>query len=207
MITTVNEWKRINESADSKIRVSCSALASIVIDGKYLLCVNHGSAAKGDTIYTPFGGATEYHSDALSYLQGLGCEFERKTPDLRFWMPESNLPEYLEWFNKKQQRETSIDRELMEELVEEEHIFDALGVSDFTATYRTVVFDKAEFNGVESYRYFEIFDVSFNAEKQDAIMKMLSQPNSKIKLVTAQEIRAGRAADGSQIGNNTKPLL
>jgi len=207
MITTINQWRKIYESTDQKIRVSCSALARIVIDGKYLLCVNHSSAAKGNTIYTPFGGATEYHTEALSFLQGLGCEFERETPDLRFWMPESNLNEYLEWFNMKQGRETSIDRELMEELVEEEHIFDALGVSDFTATYKTVIFDKGVFNNVESYRYFEIYDVSFTPEKQAIIMDLLDQPDSKIKLVTAQEINAGRTSDGSEIGNNSKPLL
>lgn len=52
----------------NKIRISCASLASIKIDGKYLLCINKGALAKGTQLYTPFGGAIEYNESALNKI-------------------------------------------------------------------------------------------------------------------------------------------
>jgi len=201
----------------SEIRISCASLASIVIDGKYLLCMNKSSFKKGNYIYTPFGGAIEFLPKALDFLTNIDAEFERETPDLRFKMDDEYLRLYKTWFDKQIDREVGINRELIEELVEEENIFDSLSPNDFKSTYLKLVEDKSfyspngENKGIMNYRYFEIYSVEFNHNKEEEIKSILNsyaeESIQKLKLVSKEEIMKGITDTGIKIGDNSKAII
>ena len=142
----------------NKIRISCASLASIKIDDKYLLCLNKGSLAKGISLYTPFGWAIEYNESALKFLNNLEVEFERKTPDLRLKTDKNNLNLFEIWFGKGIDREVGIERELIEEMVDEENIFDNLKDNDFVSTYIDTVKMNQQRNKYDSYHFFEMLN-------------------------------------------------
>ena len=189
-----------------KIRISCASQASIKIDNKYLLCLNKSSLKRGEKVYTPFGGALEYYPEALDFLKNIEADFERKTPDLRFTTDISNLDLFEFWFNQKINRETSVDRELIEEMVHEEKIFDSLDKDDFKTQYTRTVKDVQEYNNIVNYRYFEVHDVKFKRDKIDVINDLLSKGTSNMILTTLQDIMQSRI-QGIKIGGNAKSIL
>lgn len=192
------------------IRISCASLASIIIDGKYLLCMNKSSLKKGLKVYTPFGGALEYEKKALDFLVNIDADFE-KGMDLRFKINKENLDLFRMWFKKKIDREVGIDRELIEELVNEENIFTSLSNQDFKSTYLKLVEDIQYYNDIENYRYFEIYDVKF---KEDKIFDIKNKINTyehndvkKLILVSKDEIMREITNTGVKIGANAKAIL
>ncbi len=198
MILTINEFK------EQAIRISSSALGQIIIDGKYLLCLNKSSLNKGNSIYTPLGGALEYLPSGLEFLMSLDAKFERTTPDLRFHTHLFNLEKYRTWFNSRKDRETTIDRELVEELVEEENIFSSLNNTDFNSTYKKTV-EQIETSD-HSNRFFEIFSITFSTEKLNQLLEQI-KTNDKLILVTKNEILKGIADNGISIGKNSEAIL
>ena len=116
------------------IRVSAANLARIELEGKLLVGLNKGALKAGKHIYTPFGGALEFHEPARPFLESLEAVFE-KGNDLRFVMPEKKLPLFEEWFYQRRQRETSPYRELEEELVNEEQALPELPCDAVTLDY------------------------------------------------------------------------
>ena len=189
------------------IRISCASLASIVIDDKYLLCLNKSSLKKGLKVYTPFGGALEYYPKALDFLTNIDAGFERETPDLRFTMEEEDLELYKTWFKKQIDREVGISRELIEEFVDEEKILKSLTPNDFKSTYLKLVEDESYYNDIMNYRYFEIYNIDFNKIKLDEIKSILSLDKSKLILVDKEEIGKGITNTGIKIGDNSKAIL
>lgn len=189
----------------NKIRISCASLASIKIDDKYLLCLNKGSLAKGISLYTPFGGAIEYNKSALNFLNNLEVELERKTPDLRLKTDKSNLDLFEIWFGKKIDREVGIERELIEEMVDEENIFDDLNNNDFTSTYIDTIKINQQRNEYDSYHFFEIYNVEFSQNKVKEIYKSL-YTKDKLVLAKKQDIING-IIDGKKISDHCKAIL
>ena len=106
----------------NKIRISAATLTRIELDGKILVALNNKRFKAGIKIYTPFGGALEFHEQAKPFLESLHAVFENGN-DLRLTIAEDKLPVFEEWFNQKKDRETSPYRELQEELVDEEKVF------------------------------------------------------------------------------------
>lgn len=205
MITKINEFK------EQLIRISSASLASINIDGLYLLCMNNSQFKNNIYTYTPFGGAIEYNNEALPFLNSLNVTFERSTPDLRFTMKLENLVKYEEWFNKKIDREVGIDRELIEEFVDEENILQSLTNTEFTSKYINTVKDNQYYNGIENYRYFEIYTVEFNNYVLNEIKNKLNSYSNtdikKIALISKEEILNGYTNDGIKIGDNSKSII
>lgn len=189
----------------NKIRISCASLASIKIDGKYLLCLNKSALAKGMQLYTPFGGAIEYNESALGFLNNLEVEFERKTPDLRLKTDKSNLDLFEIWFSKKKDREVGIERELIEEMVDEENIFNELNKSDFTSTYFDTIKINQQRNEYDSYHFFEIYNVEFSKSKIKEIYRSILLKD-KLALCTEQDIINGEI-DGRKISDHCKSIL
>lgn len=212
MITSINEWK-LNEQANTLIRISCASLASIKMDYKYseyyLLALNKSQLNKGIKILTPIGGALEYEQSASDFLNSLNAQFERKTPDLRFLTSKNNLQTFSNWFDKKIDREVGIDRELIEEMVDEMHVFSSLNANEYNAKYVKTVKESAFMNDIINYRFFEIYQVSFDTmtEKYSEIIKHIESENSLLKLVTKEEILNGKTKEGIEIGNNSKSIL
>lgn len=190
------------------IRISCSSLASIIIDDKYLLCMNKSSFKNGLQVYTPFGGALEYRKEALNFLTNIDADFE-KGMDLRFKTNKENLDLYKIWFKKQIDREVGIDRELIEEFVEEEKIFQNLSQSDFISTYLKLVEDIVLNNNIENYRYFEIYDIKFNSDKVSEIRNKMESYGDikKLILVSKDEIMNEITNTGIKIGANAKSII
>jgi hypothetical protein len=194
----------IKESHTDSIRVSCAGLASINIDGKYLLVQNKRSKSKGVIAYGPLGGALEYLPSGLEFLNSLGVEFERETPDLRFSMDKDLLDIFVDWFYNNTDREKSSKRELIEELVIEENILNNLSESDMTETHIDTIRDRSGGrSGVVSERIFEIFEISFNKEIEEKLKEIATQPDSTIGLFSEEDIIEG----GGKIASHSKFIL
>ncbi len=191
----------------SEVRISCASLASIKIDNKYLLLLNKRSYKQGRIVYTPIGGALEYHPNGKKFLDNLGVRYERETPDLRFKMDSENLELFRYWFEKSIDRENDITRELIEEMVDEENIFKSLDIKDFTTKYIRTETPIKEIDGVSNYFFFEIYNVTFTGDKITEIKEYIKKNNDKIILVSDMEIKNGFTKDNIEIGDNAKSIL
>lgn len=109
MITTIKAYKESIQFSDDRIGVSCAALGSINIDGKFLLL-------KEDKKFQPIGGGLKYEDSAIPFLQSIGFETDRTDNDIRIKIPKSNWNAFKLWFEKGIDRETTIDREIEEEV-------------------------------------------------------------------------------------------
>ena len=198
---------------DKMIRVSAAALAKIEFDNIFLLSINKDRKEAGNIKYTPFGGVLSYEFSIRNFLLDLGAQFERpETHDLRLSLPECNLDKFKEWFYTKSQRETSPFRELYEEFVEEEKVFPRLFKSDVVMDYlRTAeereVTDKPGQEGKLTQRYLEIYGVKFSPDYELIIKNNIKNPESRLVLVTAQEIVNLKSNLGIRIGSNSVHLL
>lgn len=200
----------------SEIRISCASLASIMIDGKYLLLLNKRSYKEGRMVYTPIGGALEYLPKGKAFLDNLGARYERETPDLRFKMDSENLDLFKFWFEKGIDRERDVVRELTEEMIEEENIFDTLDSKDFEISYLRTETPVQDIRGLMNNFFFEIYNVEFSEEKINEIKDYIHfnwvRDNNrdvvkKAILVTEQEIKNGLTVNKIEIGNNAKSIL
>ena len=191
----------------SEIRISCASLASIKIDNKYLLLLNKRSYKQGKMVYTPIGGALEYHPNGKKFLDNLEVRYERETPDLRFKMDSENLDLFRCWFENCINRENDITRELIEEMVDEEKIFKSLDLKDFTTKYIRTETPIKEIDGVSNYFFFEIYKVTFTKDKITEIKEYIKKNNDKIILVSDIEIKNGFTKDNIEIGDNAKSIL
>ena len=200
----------------SEIRISCASLASIMIDGKYLLLLNKRSYKEGRMVYTPIGGALEYLPKGKAFLDNLGARYERETSDLRFKMDSENLDLFKFWFEKGIDRERDVVRELTEEMIEEENIFDTLDSKDFEISYLRTETPVQDIRGLMNNFFFEIYNVEFSEEKINEIKDYIHfnwvRDNNrdvvkKAILVTEQEIKNGLTVNKIEIGNNAKSIL
>jgi len=193
----------------SEIRISCAALASIMIDGKYLLLLNKRSYREGRIVYTPIGGALEYLPSGKAFLDNLGARYERETPDLRFKMDSENLELFKFWFEKGIDRERDVVRELTEEMIEEENIFDTLNSNDYDISYLRTETPINPYKGIMNNFFFEIYDVRFSEEKINVIKDYINNQGQvkKAILVTEKEIKNGLTINKIEIGNNAKSIL
>lgn len=200
----------------SEIRISCASLASIMIDGKYLLLLNKRSYKEGRMVYTPIGGALEYLPKGKGFLDNLGARYERETPDLRFKMDSENLELFKFWFEKGIDRERDVVRELTEEMIEEENIFDTLDSNDYEISYLKTETPVKEIKGLMNNFFFEIYNVDFSEEKINEIKDYIDfnwvrnynkDIVKKAILVTEQEIKNGFTINKIEIGDNAKSIL
>ncbi|MDD5331895.1 MAG: hypothetical protein PHE43_03710 [Candidatus Nanoarchaeia archaeon] len=194
-----------------KIRISASSLVKIILDDKFLLCLNKGSLINwNNRIYTPFGGAIEFYESSRSFLESLEAEFEKRN-DLRIFIPKSNIPKFEDWFYRKQGRETSPYRELNEEFVNEEKIFNNLPEEEVNLTYLHTIIDqgkthKPEISGTLTIRFSEIYEAKFNKKYENQIRKNLKEKDTHLILVTPEQITNNHNPN-LKIGGNSKYLL
>jgi len=193
----------INESSENTIRVSCAGLASINIDGKYLLVQNKKSRSRGIINYGPLGGALEFLPEGEEFLNSINAILERETPDLRFVINTEFLDEFVEWFYKTDDREKSTKREVFEELVLEEKVLTDLELSDMKEEHIDSIRNKSGRFGVVSERMFEIFEISFTEEIEQQLKDIANQPDSTIGLFSKEEIIKG----GSEIATHSKFII
>lgn len=188
---------------ESRIRISAASLARIVLDGKLLVGLNKSRLKAGKQVYTMFGGALEFHEGARAYLQSLDAVFEKKN-DIRMDLAESRLAEFEQWFYRRENRETGVLRELAEEFVEEEHVLDRFDESQAQASYlftikQRAVTDRAGQENKVTQRYLEVHDVVLSKAYVDAIKYSLAKEDSRLALVSKEEVLAGKTRSGIEI--------
>jgi len=194
------------KNMENKVRVSCASFASIKMGDDYLLCLNKSQLSKGYQVFTPFGGALEYDKEARVFLDNIGVEYERKEPDLRLFMEKDNINLFEIWFSKKSNREFSVDREMIEEMVDEEGVFSSLSKEDYASEYIKSEKIKTDREGFENFMYFDIFKIKFNISKaREIFLSMENKPN--IRLISKDEILSGETTDGIKIGTNSKSII
>lgn len=191
---------------NNKIRISCAAFASIKFGDKYLLCLNKNKLENDIKVFTPFGGALEYKENAKGFLDNLRVDYLRETPDLRLMLDMDNLDLFEIWFSKRIDRETSVDRELIEEMVIEECILDSLKPNEYTSEYLKSEKVESVIDNTSFHMYFEIFKIKFSIPKAREII-MCIEENDKIELFTEEEILNGVSDNGVKIGTNSKSIL
>jgi len=107
------------------MRLSCSALAEFVVDGKFVLVGSRKHWERNERrVLTPIGGAIEAIPTGKAWLiDVLGARrFEGKSLDLRFRMDTAELPNFRQWFNSNVGLESNaMGREWLEELGPKEH--------------------------------------------------------------------------------------
>jgi len=97
---------------EKRISISCAALAQIKIGDKYLLMMNKGK-------FGPIGGALKYYDNTIPFLESLDYKPERDGEDfydLRISIPEEKWDYFKKWFSMFTWRETTVHREVIEEL-------------------------------------------------------------------------------------------
>jgi hypothetical protein len=176
MITSINEYRKLFENVQDRINVSCAALASINIDGKFLLI-------REDEKFQPIGGGLRYDDSAIDFLNSINYETSRTDNDIRINIPKSNWNKFKTWFESGIDRETTIDREIDEEvgMYIDSSILGQLDTKNYSNI--EVIGDK--------YRIFQIHKVSMTDDiKQHFIDLMLI--NENFQLFTKEEIMSTR---------------
>ncbi len=188
---------------DGRIRISCAALVRLQdADGRYLLGLNKNRLTQGREIYMPLGGALEFSApdllarfDAVPEAPG--------SNDLRLFLPEARIPEFRDWFLAREERETSPLRELVEELVDEFSVLDALAPDDvairLVQTYEgEAASGRRGVAGTWTHYLHEVFAVDVvKATKLRALLAVA--PSSGLRWLTADEIARGRSGDGKAV--------
>ena len=200
-------------AGNNLIRVSAAGLCRIGMNNGFLLSLNKSRLAKRIRNFTPFGGAIEFNESAKPFLKELGVIFE-KGNDLRFTIPENNLAELEKWFYLRTEREISPFRELQEELVEEEKVLPNLPPTAVRSEYLWTIkparvgTDRPGQEGMITQRYFEIFNIVFTPEVYENINNHLGETGSRLAVLTAEEILAGKLNIGEgSIGTNCRYLI
>ena len=167
--------KIISESIEMDgeyIDVSCAALASINVDGNYLLF-------KEKSKYQPIGGGLKYYDSALPFLESINFRTDRTDNDLRIQIPKENWEEFKKWFESGRDRETSISREIDEELTP------YLG-SSMVGKMQTNNYNLKEVI-TEKYRIFQIHKITFPDDVREAIIELVNN-NEEFILATPSEM-------------------
>jgi hypothetical protein len=175
-----------------KIRISCACLARILFDtDKYLLIQNRKQRNQGIISYGPIGGALEYNEEALEFLMSIDTEFETGS-DLRIHIPADNFQKFKEWFLTKKDRETTIFREMYEEIVMEEKFLTNLIEDDIEETFSYLIETTVDWDIhgeiKTTFCFFEIYDVKFKEHINEQILLNLKD-NESLKLFTSEEIQ------------------
>jgi len=168
--------KLLRESLeDDMVDVSCAALTSINIGGRYLLF-------KEKIKFQPIGGALKYQPSAIPFLESIGYQTNRTDNDIRIQIPRSKWDVFKQWFKSGKDREISVDREINEELGP---FMDSKYISQMnTSNYqlKEVITNKN--------RIFQIHIVTFPEEVHDAIINLV-KTDERFILATPEEIRSG----------------
>jgi hypothetical protein len=174
MRNMIDNFKRLIKEAEDNlyIEVSCAALASIEIDGRFLLF-------REKLKFQPIGGGLKYYDSALPFLESIDFKTDRTDNDIRIKIPKIKWEEFKNWFESGEDRETSIKREIDEELAPfaSSEITDEMNSDDFFM--KEVI--------TEKYRIFQIHRVTFPEHIKEAIIELVDS-NDRFKLATPEEI-------------------
>jgi len=204
---------------NATLRLSISCLLKIQKGDKYLLIRNVQRSEQ----FGPIGGVSKYYLSAQSFLTEIDFEVDSSSSyekslklerDLRGYTKAKNLFKFINWFEKKTDRELNcLDRELKEEFEEilEKGILDNL--KSFEFSHIKQIFENPHKVSGKQYLQFRIFDIE--QFSQDYIittnildrLSVASITNKNLIWVTADEIRLGIDNKGNIIGSHSIYLI
>ncbi len=200
------------------IRVSCGALISLTVDGRFALI---GSRSKfrltGTRRLSPFGGGIETTKTGQAYLINQLCvdpaSFEEGL-DLRFRLACDRINHFRTWFNEGGELEPDpAGREFREETGPAEH---NLLPPDLAAQARFDLTKQLEYvlpsvrrgqEGVVTHCFHRFYKAEAPAELGQALLRVAQQATSLLELVTPEEIAARKSARGSDIAGLCQFLI
>jgi len=196
------------------IRVSASYLFNIKIGESYLLV-----KSERRNQYQPVGGCYKYFREAEKFLSSIGVVPEKKSNgvdslmDLRLVVPKDNLGAFIDWYKSGQNRETTYERELNEELVlampqEKQGLFEKIMAEKLASGSFKVFFDEEK--GLQSIKPMDIVAIKLSPEQEKVVCK-LCQNNPSFILAKEEDILNGykTLSDSTKvkIGGHTKNIL
>lgn len=185
IIRSVKAW--IYKKED--FRVSIAYLFRIKIDNRYLLI-------RGKRIqqYQPVGGVYKYYSSFEQMFNSLGLRNEDNETfyeknDLRVYVKGSHLDQLIKWFESRKNRECTVEREFIEELIDtgilEESILKNVKY-EYLSTVNNGIHYSKHFKCKEVL-IFDIFDVLLDDETKAAI-KLAEKQDKGIILATYEDL-------------------
>lgn len=183
----------------------------------YALLVNKGRLSRGgERILSPIGGGFDLLPGGKRYLEGLGAtHFEgHDHNELRCQIPDAQISKVATWFERRHQRETTVWRELMEELVEETGLLTLGGLSAgyverFATSRRHNAMTTRNVPNRQTEYFMEIFDVGVSPNTLRTLWAASRRPIERrwMYFVTVEEIANGRTNDGVTIGQISQFVL
>ncbi|MDX2189575.1 MAG: hypothetical protein SFY32_06910 [Bacteroidota bacterium] len=177
------------------IRLSISYLFRIKVDGQYLLV-----KSRTRDYFQPVGGSfktlpgSEKIFDKLKVTTDRIIETQKGIAkgDLRVYVKGINVIEFIEWFNSKEDRETSPWREFCEELISTDILpwrqFRYIDYK-YKGTIKTPIITLD--NGDKGMFIFEIYDLVINNEQEPILKELLEKGNTE-KYIWADEYLINR---------------
>ena len=175
---------------DTDYRVSAAYLFKIQIDNKYLLI-------KGNRIeqFQPVGGVYKYYNsfgdkyNQMQLRQDDDSNFYENR-DLRIYVKGKSLQKFLNWFDSKENREYTVEREFREELVKTGILQEEI-LKDVRFEYVRRVNKGIEFSThfkCFQVLIFDIFNVHIDNENALEQIKNYVSENEDLTLVSFDEI-------------------
>lgn len=185
--------------------------------GRYAILLNRGALRhRRERILSPIGGGVELTEDGKRYIERLfGARDFEQPQDLRCRVPDDQARRIATWFVQAntEHRETSVMRELREELVQETDILVYSDLSTVTeqlaGTYRYPAVTAREVPEKNTLYLIDVFDVTLGsvAMRKLAVAAQAPVEVRQVYFVTAAEIRAKVTNDGVAIGPISKFIL
>jgi len=203
---------------NDEMRISFGALLRISSGGRYLLIRN---LHRPET-FSPVGGVYKFHENARPTLDGLSFRPQDVGPghdmrnDLRGFIPRRNLGRLVKWFDRREDRESTVEclsRELKEELSEIKLAKPLASSLRLEVRKIRTVEEGPEFVAPQNYDQFRILEV-YEATPHDraswSFFEELVAAGSgapDLLLADGREIIVGRSSDGRLIGDHAAYLV
>jgi hypothetical protein len=163
-------------------RVSISYLFRIKIDNKYLL-------VKGNRIeqFQPVGGVYKYYASFKNVFDSLELRSENESTfyeenDLRIYVKGQFLNQFIKWFESSKNRECTVGREFIEELIDTNFIDDSIMQKvhfEFLRRINEGVHYSKHFRCKEVL-IFDIYDVILNKEAERKLKQSVENTSNLI---------------------------
>jgi len=174
------------EKAVPNIRVSCAKIAIIEVNGKYALIKSRSSAIPK---YSSIGGHCQCGDRERSWLEMVySATFENDSTDLMLTFKKGYLKEFYEWYDTRTDSD-SIDRELTEELVEENKILSDLSGIEIEHLGQSNPRDwttRRGLNWLETKYFIDVYKVKLTSTQQDEFERFAEKDNTLVLLTKDQ---------------------
>lgn len=207
-ISEAREYTYKSEYKNKRIRLSFAYLIRIRVNNKYLL-VKSGHDRQ---LYGPVGGV--YHIEHTEYVYHKLGFVRDKTPgdstDIRGTILGKNIKKFIKWFEGKESREITPNREFEEEIINSgiasKELFPALDFKFIRTYYRGIEYDS--FYDIDELCRFDVYELILNEQQVQYFEK--AKKNKDFILATSDDIKTfgvNEQNDRRSIGTQTIYIL